>query len=52
MGNDLSTPIPGRFKGLKSGDYWAICAARWQQSFKAGVAPNVLLKSTNLKIGK
>ena len=35
-GNDLSTPVP-RFQvpGLKSGDQWCLCAARWQEAFEA-----------------
>ena len=45
-GNDLSTPRPG-FPGLKPGDAWCLCAARWQQAEIAGVAPPVLLESTH-----
>ena len=39
-GNDLSTPIPEyHFPGLKAGDRWCLCAARWQEAFEAGMAP-------------
>jgi uncharacterized protein (DUF2237 family) len=27
-GNDLSTPVPGMFPGLKPGDRWCLCASR------------------------
>jgi len=47
-GNDLSTPAPQYgFPGLKSGDRWCLCAARWQQAFEAGVAPPVVLEATH-----
>lgn len=47
-GNDLSTPRPEfHFSGLKSGDRWCLCAARWEQARRAGVAPKVILKATN-----
>ena len=37
VGNDLSTPIPEYgFPGLKPGDRWCLCAARWKQAFDAG----------------
>lgn len=46
MGNDLSTPIPEYdFPGLKAGDCWCLCAARWQEAFEAGMAPKVKLAS-------
>ena len=49
VGNDLSTPRPEfDFKGLKAGDFWCLCAARWQQAFEAGKAPLVKLSSTNI----
>lgn len=49
-GNDLSTPntLYG-FPGLKDGDRWCLCAARWQEAYDAGVAPLVVLESTNQK---
>lgn len=47
-GNDLSTPNPAfGFAGLKPGDRWCLCAARWQEAFEAGCAPRVALQSTN-----
>ncbi|MCC7282032.1 MAG: DUF2237 domain-containing protein [Acetobacteraceae bacterium] len=47
-GNDLSTPRPEfGFPGLKPGDRWCLCAARWQEAFEAGQAPPVLLGSTH-----
>lgn len=46
-GNDLSTPHPEfEFPGLKPGDRWCLCAARWQQALDAGAAPRVVLRST------
>ncbi len=48
VGNDLSTPVPAfGFSGLKPGDRWCLCAARWQQAFEAGVAPRVVLSATH-----
>jgi len=50
QGNDLVTPRPDwRFPGLKPGDRWCICAARWEQAWKAGVAPPVVLDCTHEK---
>ena len=50
QGNDLITPRPEyRFKGLKAGDRWCLCALRWKQSYDAGVAPKVVLESTNIR---
>ena len=40
VGNDLSTPMPEYgFEGLTPGDRWCLCAARWQQAARAGMAP-------------
>jgi uncharacterized protein (DUF2237 family) len=48
QGNDLTTPIPAfGFPGLKPGDRWCLCAARWKEAFDAGVAPPVVLQSTH-----
>ena len=48
MGNDLSTPRPElRFPGLRPGDRWCTVAARWLQAYEDGVAPPVVLASTN-----
>jgi len=47
-GNDLSTPRPEYgFPGLRPGDRWCLCAARWQEAFEAGVAPRVVLAATH-----
>ena len=47
-GNDLVTPRPEyRFRGLKPGDRWCLCAARWLEAFEAGVAPPVVLEATH-----
>ena len=45
-GNDLSTPR-GEFPGLVEGDNWCICAGRYSEASKAGVAPHVKLDATN-----
>ncbi|AGY58339.1 DUF2237 family protein [Gloeobacter kilaueensis] len=48
MGNDLSTPVPAaRFPGLKPGDCWCLCAARWLEALRDGVAPPVVLAATH-----
>lgn len=47
-GNDLSTPVPAfGFPGLKPGDRWCLCAARWLEAERAGVAPPVFLTATH-----
>ena len=47
-GNDLSTPMPQfGFEGLKPGDCWCLCAARWKEAFDAGHAPRVRLAATH-----
>jgi uncharacterized protein (DUF2237 family) len=46
-GNDLVTPRPEHgFPGLSPGDRWCLCAARWEEARRAGVAPPVLLEAT------
>ena len=48
MGNDLTTPhAEFGFPGLRPGDQWCLCAARWQQALDAGVAPKVVLQATH-----
>ena len=48
MGNDLSTPHPEfGFAGLRSGDQWCLCAARWQEALEADAAPLVVLQATH-----
>lgn len=47
-GNDLSTPMPEMgFPGLKPGDRWCLCAARWKEALDAGMAPRVFLTATH-----
>ena len=47
-GNDLSTPHPEfGFPGLKAGDKWCVCVARWEDAFLAGVAPRIVLAATH-----
>jgi len=47
-GNDLSTPMPDfGFPGLKDGDRWCLCAARWREALEAGSAPRVVLAATH-----
>lgn len=48
VGNDLSTPRPEfGFPGLTPGDRWCVVAVRWLQAHQDGVAPPVVLASTN-----
>ena len=47
-GNDLSTPRPEfGFAGLKPGDRWCLCVARWKEAYDAGMAPRVYLRATH-----
>lgn len=47
-GNDLSTPLPDfGFPGLQPGDRWCLCAARWVEALRAGVAPHLVLSATH-----
>ena len=47
-GNDLITPRPEqRFRGLKPGDRWCVCALRWREARAAGHAPPVVLECTH-----
>ena len=48
LGNDLSTPRPEYgFAGLKAGDHWCLCAARFLQAHDEGAAPQVDLAATH-----
>ena len=48
-GNDLSTPRPEfSFPGLVAGNRWCLCAMRWEQAHRAGKAPKLFLKATNI----
>jgi uncharacterized protein (DUF2237 family) len=47
-GNDLTTPHPEfGFAGLKPGDRWCICAARWVEALSVGAAPRIVLNATH-----
>ncbi len=47
-GNDLSTPRPEYgFAGLKPGDRWCVCAARWVEAYQAGVIAPLVLEATH-----
>ena len=47
-GNDLATPREEfGFPGLRPGDQWCLCAARWQEALEAGAAPRVVLRATH-----
>ncbi len=50
-GNDLTMPRPEfGFPGLRPGDRWCLCAARWSEALEAGVAPKVVLASTHRSV--
>ncbi len=50
VGNDLSTPRPeARFSGLKPGDAWCLCAARFLQAHDEGCPPKVNLAATHIR---
>jgi len=47
-GNDLSSPLPEYgFPGLKEGDRWCLCAARWLEAQQQDMAPRVFLRRTH-----
>lgn len=47
-GNDLSTPKPEfNFPGVKPGDGWCLCAARWLEAYQNNCAPKVNLNATH-----
>lgn len=49
-GNDLSTPMPQfDFPGLRPGDTWCLCAARWLEAHQHKMAPRVYLMRTHQK---
>jgi uncharacterized protein (DUF2237 family) len=35
------------FPGLKPGDRWCLCVARWKEALDAGAAPHVVLAATH-----
>ena len=46
QGNDLSTPRAG-FPGLHAGDPWCLCALRWVEALRGGMAPPIVLAATH-----
>jgi uncharacterized protein (DUF2237 family) len=47
-GNDLSTPRPEfGFSGVRPGDRWCLCAARWLEAHQQGMAPRIYLTRTH-----
>ena len=51
QGNDLVTARPEfDFPGLKAGDRWCLCASRWYEAERYGVAPPVYLKATHKRV--
>ena len=47
-GNDLSTPRPELgFPGLRTGDQWCLCEARWLEAYQHGMAPKIYLTRTH-----
>ncbi len=48
-GNDLVTPMPQfGFPGLRPGDQWCVCAARWAEALTAGAACPIVLEGTHM----
>ncbi len=49
-GNDLINARPeARFRGLKPGDRWCVCALRWREAYLQGCAPPVVLDCTHTR---
>ncbi len=49
-GNDLSTPARQfGFPGLREGDRWCLCAARWLEAYQQEMAPRVFLRRTHIR---
>ena len=50
-GNDLTTPVPEHgFPGLKPGDAWCVCAARWLEAYRHARAPRVFVTRTHRRV--
>ena len=50
QGNDLSTPNPRYgFPGLKPGDKWCLCAARFLEAKQAGIKLKVKIDATSIR---
>jgi uncharacterized protein (DUF2237 family) len=45
-GNDLVTPRGSSFPGLRAGDRWCLCAMRWEEARRGGVAPPIVRAAT------
>jgi uncharacterized protein len=46
--NDLGGAVARfRFPGLKPGNRWCLCAARWKEAHDAGLEPPVILAATH-----
>lgn len=53
QGNDLVTPNPRYgFTGLKPGDNWCLCAARWLEAKEAGVEVKVNWKASHARASR
>ena len=51
VGNDLSSPMPEYgFAGLRPGDQWCLCAARWTEALEHSMAPSVNLEATHMRV--
>ena len=51
QGNNLIDPNHELdFPGLVPGDHWCLCLSRWEQAWKDGVAPPVILESTDISV--
>lgn len=46
QGNELRISS-GTFPGLRAGDHWCLCAARYLEAFRRGVAPPILRQATH-----
>ena len=47
-GNDLTRAMPEYgFAGLKQDDKWCLCAERWIEAHRAGVAPPIYIEATH-----
>jgi uncharacterized protein (DUF2237 family) len=50
-GNDLPTPRPEfGFPGIKPGDRWCLCVARWKEAWEGGSAPPVVMEATHASV--
>lgn len=50
VGNDLTTAHPEfGFPGLRPGDRWCLCAARFLQAHDEGCAPRIRLEATHAR---